>query len=392
MDREGAAELPVTRALLLVLVGLAGAADTGPLAGRPLAEALRLLEARGLTVIFSSELVRPEMRVTDEPKASRPEEALAEILRPHGLTFRPGPGGKLLVVRAPLAAVARAPHATAPMGARPAFGSEVRMVRLDVSVTGSDGRFVRDLGADDFDIYENGVRQTTVVFTRRDMPLSLVLLLDASRSMSDRLPLAKAAATGFLETLCAEDETSVIAFNDAATVLQEMTSDRAALRRAIDRIVAANNTALYNSLYATLQGLPRSPDDQAEMRRHAVLLVSDGEDTASLVWEEQVLELARHREAAIYTVDVGARDPSSRSARLLRVLSAESGGQLHRLTSIDGHADIYTRIGEELRSQYALGYQSSEAVHDGRWRRVEVRVRGRRDLRVRHRTGYYAEP
>jgi VWFA-related protein len=380
------------RALVLVLVGLAAAGDTGPLAGRPLAEALRLLEARGLAVIFSSELVRPEMRVTDEPKATRLEEALAEILQPHGLTFRPGPGGKLLVVRAPLAAVARGPNAPARTRARPAFGSEVRIVRLDVSVTGSDGRFVKDLGAEDLEIYEDGARQATAVFTRRDLPLSLVLLLDASSSMSDRLPLAKAAATGFLQTLRPEDQASVIAFNETATTLQEMTSDQAALRGAIERIVATNSTALYNSLYATLQALPRSPDDQTEMRRRAVLLVSDGEDTASLVWEEQVLELARRGEAAIHTIDVGARDPSSRSARLLRVLSTETGGQIHRLTSIDDLADVYARIGEELRSQYALGYQSSATVQDGRWRRVEVRVRGRRDLRVRHRAGYYAEP
>jgi Ca-activated chloride channel family protein len=380
----------VTRALLVCIAGLAAAAETGSLAGRPLAEALRLLEARGLGLIFSSELVRPDMRVASEPKATRLEDVLAEILRPHGLAFRPGPGGKMLVVSAPLAAPAPA-SALARSRPPPSFGSQVRMVRLDVSVTSRDGRFVRDLGADDFEVYEDGARQVVAAFTPREMPLSLVLLLDSSSSMADRLPLAKAAAVGFLDALRPEDEASVIEFNEASTVLQDMTSDRVALRHAVERIAAKNSTALYNALYAALQSLPRPPDDQAEMRRRAVLLVSDGEDTASVVWEEQVLELARRREAAIHTVDVGTRDPASRSVRLLRVLSSESGGELHRLASIEDLAGVYARIGEELRSQYAVGYQPSAAVQDGRWRRVEVRIR-RRDLRVRHRTGYYAEP
>jgi Ca-activated chloride channel family protein len=389
VDLARAGEGPVRRALLLILAGLAGAGDTGPLAGRSLAEALRQLEARGLHVIFSSELVRPEMQVASEPKASRPEEVLAEILRPHGLAFRPGPGGRVLVVRAPLAYASPAPDSARRRPA-PAFGSEVRVVRLDVSVIGRDGRFVTDRGLDDFEVYEDGVRQTMAIFTRREMPLSLVLLLDASSSMSDRLALAKAAATGFLQTLRPQDQASVIEFNDAATVLQEMTSDQAVLRQAIERVSAKSATALYNSLYATLNALPRSRD-QAELRRHAVLLVSDGEDTASLVWEEQVLELARRREAAIHTIDLGTQHLSSRSARLLRVLSSESGGQLHRLASVADLAGVYARIGEELRSQYTVGYQSS-AVPDGRWRRIEVRIRGGRDLHVRHRTGYYAEP
>jgi Ca-activated chloride channel homolog len=377
------------RLLLLVLAVLAAADEPAPLSGRPLADALRLLEARGLPVIFSSELVRPEMRVASEPRGGRPEDVLAEILRPHGLAFRPGPGGRAVVVRAPPPEAP--PPAVAPPRPAPAFVSEVRVVRLEVSVLGRDGRFVTDLGPEDFEVYEDGARQDTALFTRRELPLSLVLLLDASSSMGDRLPLAKAAASGFLQTLRAEDQASVIEFNDAPTVLQEMTSDRAALRRAVEHVSAQGATALYNALFATLSDLPLSPD-QAEMRRQAVLLVSDGEDTASLVWEEQVLELARRREAAIHTIDLGARDPASRSARLLRVLSAESGGELHRLASVGGLAAVYARIGEELRSQYTVGYQSSGVVQDGRWRRIEVRTRGRRDLRVRHRTGYYAEP
>jgi Ca-activated chloride channel family protein len=275
---------------------------------------------------------------------------------------------------------------------RLSFGSEVRAVRLDVTVAERDGRFVTDLGESDFEVLEDGQRQTPTSFVRRELPVSLVLLLDASDSITDRLPLAQAAAAGFLDGLRPGDEASVTEFNDAVTLLQAPTPDRVALRRAVERISAGGTTALYNALYVTLEGLP-SPRDDAELRRRAVVLLSDGEDTASLVWEEQVVELARRREAAIHVVDLRPdEDPSNHSARLLRVLAEESGGEVHRPASIHDLDAVYARIGQELRSQYTLGYVSSNPSHEGRWRRIDVRVRGRRDVRVRHRTGYYDGP
>jgi Ca-activated chloride channel family protein len=376
--------------VLLLALGQARAETAiGPLAGRPLGDALRLLQERGLPVIFSSELVLPQMRVTSEPKATRPEEALVEILRPHGLAARPGPGGRLLVVRAPSPA---SPDEDPRVQKLPSFGSEIRIVRLDITVVRRDGRFVTDIASKDLEIFEDGVLQAadTVTFIRREMPVSLVLLLDASASMSDRLSLAQAAATGFLERLQPEDQASVVEFNVATNVLQEMTGDRAALRQAVERIDARGPTALYNALYATLMRVPK-PQREAEVRRRAVVLLSDGEDTASLVWEEQVLELARRREATVHVIALSARGTSNRSAGFLELLSRESGGEIHRPESVGDLANVYARIGEELRSQYTIGYQSSSA-QDGRWRRIQVRVRGRRDLQVRHRLGYYAAP
>jgi Ca-activated chloride channel family protein len=274
----------------------------------------------------------------------------------------------------------------------PAFGSAVEVVRLDVSVLRRDGSFVTDLGESDFEVYEDGRRQALTTFVHRELPVSLVLLLDASGSISNRLSLSQAAATGFLETLRPEDEASVIEFNDAVTVLQPATSDREALRRAVGRIAAGGTTALYNALYVTLRRLPRTSDDRT-LRRRAVLLLSDGEDTGSLVWEEQVIELARRREATIYVIDLRPQnDPRNHSAQLLRLLAEESGGEVHHPDSVRDLDAVYARIGLELRSQYTIGYVSSNATGDGRWRRIEVRVRRGRDLLVRHRTGYYDVP
>ena len=272
----------------------------------------------------------------------------------------------------------------------PTFGAGVELVRLDVSVL-SGNRFVTDLEQRDIDIYEDGQLQVPASFSRRDLPVSLDLMLDASASIADRLALAQAAAVGFLDTLGPQDEASVTEFNDRVRVLQARTADREALRAAVGRISAGGSTALLNALYSTLKAVP-DPARDAELRRRAIVLLSDGEDTASVVWEEQVLELARRREAAIHVIDLRPRREDGRSARLLRVLSQESGGEVHHPGSIRDLERVYSRIAEELKSQYAIGYVSSRPTQDGRWRRIEVRVRGRGDLRVRHRTGYYALP
>jgi Ca-activated chloride channel family protein len=297
-------------------------------------------------------------------------------------------GGALAMALALVTAAASRGQEQRP--ALPTFGAGVELVRLDVSVL-SGSRFVTDLQERDLEIYEDGQRQVPSSFSRRELPVSLALLLDASSSIADRLPLAQAAAVGFLETLGPRDEASVIEFNDRVRVLQPYTSDREALRRAVGLVSAGGSTGLHNALYTTLKTLPDETRD-AELRRRAIVLLSDGEDTASLVWEEQVVELARRREAAIHAIDLRPRQDADRSARLLRVLSRESGGEVHHPGSIRDLDEVYSRIAEELKSQYAVGYVSSNPAQDGRWRRIEVRVRGRGDLRVRHRTGYYAVP
>lgn len=274
----------------------------------------------------------------------------------------------------------------------PVFGSDVEMVRLDVTVVDGNGRFVTNLRESDFELYEDGQRHPPTSFVRQELPVSLVLLLDSSISVADRLPQAQAATTRFVQALRPRDEVRVTEFNDRVVVLQEATANRAALEAAIGRIAAVGSTALYNALYVTLKGLPAAAD-RSELRRRLIVLVSDGEDTSSLVWEEQVLELVRRREATIHVIALNReRDASNRSARLLRLLSAESGGEVHHPGSILELDTVYSRISEELRSQYTIGYVSANPASDARWRRIELRVRGRKDVQVRHRTGYYAVP
>ena len=277
--------------------------------------------------------------------------------------------------------------------ARPlTFGTDVGLVRLDVTVERSDGRFVTDLKESDFELLEDGRPQEISTFTREELPVSMVLLVDSSISVADRMPIAQGASARFVGGLRPDDEVRVTSFNEGVTVLQDFTSDKEALRSAIDRITAGGATALYNALYATLRG--RAPQwAEGRLRRRVIVLLSDGEDTASLVWEEQVVELVRRREATVHVIALRKEsDASNRSARILRLLSAESGGDVHRPDSIRDLDSVYSRIADELRSQYMVGYVSSNPSQDGSWRKIELRVKGKRDLQVRHRVGYYALP
>jgi Ca-activated chloride channel family protein len=372
---------------LVVLLSTAAAAELPPLAGRSLDEALQLLQQQGLTLIYTTELVRPPMRVTAEPPRGRPEDVLAAILQPHGLTAQPGPGGRWIVVRDARAARPPAPRSTPPPIS---FRSELRVVRLEASVVDGRGAFVKGLGASDFEILEDGQPQSAVSFATRDMPISLTLLLDVSRSMEPHMGLSQAAAMGFLQVLRPVDEASVIRFDDGPRVVQAATSDAAALRAAIEGLQAGGATGLYNALYAALRDVP-PPSGSADPPRRVIVLLSDGEDTASVVWEEQVVELARQREATLHVIDLGA-DAANPSSRLLRRLATETGGQVHRPRSARDLPAVYALIADELGSQYTIGYHSSSTPANAKWRRIEVRVRGRNDVRVRHRAGYYATP
>lgn len=182
-------------------------------------------------------------------------------------------------------------------------------------------------------------------------------------------------------------------FNDRLEVLQDFTNDRERLKGAIRRIRAQGATALHNALFSSLTAIAKRRMVDRELRRWAIVLLSDGTDTASLIWEEQILEVARRAELAVHTINLTLEpaqytrhDPAD---RLLRVLADESGGQHHAARSISDVDLIYGRIREELRSLYTMGYAPPNTANPG-LRRIDVRVPGRKDLVVRHRRSYYS--
>ncbi len=291
---------------------------------------------------------------------------------------------------------ARAQAPTRPTPRPPVFGAGIEVININVSVTDARGRYITDLGKTDFSVFEDGVRQELSIFNHEDIPISLVVMLDTSASMDEKLPTARAAAIRFVGTLRPQDNAQIMQFNDRTTILQDFAADHSLLEGAISRTEAAGPTALHNALYVALKELERQKT-VGELRRRAIVLLSDGEDTASLVSDDQVLDLARKTEINIYAISLRPRRMSDRSqvkfsqaAHLLTALTTDTGGQVHFPNSLSELDAVYDRIAEELRTQYSLGYVSNNPRRDGKWRRIVVRIATREDLQVRHKLGYFA--
>lgn len=283
----------------------------------------------------------------------------------------------------------------APAAARPpSFRSGVDIVSLSVTVTDASGRYVGGLAREDFEVVEDGVRQDVAFFDRSNMPIALSLLLDTSASMSDRMATAQEAAAGFARRLRPQDLGELIDFDHDVKVLQPFTRDVAALERAIRSTTAGGSTSLYNAIYISLKELAKvRAKSEEDVRRQAIVVFTDGEDTSSLVSYESVLDLTKRSETAIYTI--GLRSTAELASKayseadfVLRQLAQESGGRPFFPTRIEELAAVYTQIADELASQYVVGYVSKNPKRDGGWRRVAVRV-NREGATARTRQGYY---
>lgn len=284
---------------------------------------------------------------------------------------------------------------TAP-GAATAFRSAVDLVALNVTVTDASRQFVGDLAEAEFSVFEDGVRQDVVFFRRQPRPISLSLLLDTSASMTHHLPVLQGAAKDFVRRLAPTDLGQIVDFDGQVHILQPFTSEHQKLESAILATEAGGSTALYNAIYVALSELAkqRTPGDNVS-RRQGLIVFSDGEDTSSLVQFEQVLELARRAETAIYTISLKTAGSISdtRAVReadfVLRTLAQETGGRVFFPTRIDDLPGIYSQIADEISHQYTIGYTSSNTKRDGAWRRLLVRL-SRPNATARTRTGYFA--
>jgi Ca-activated chloride channel family protein len=276
---------------------------------------------------------------------------------------------------------------------RPSFRSAIDLVLLTVSVVGPGGRQAADLAVDDFEILEDGLPQEITHFSPADVPLSVALLVDTSASMDDQMPLAQKAAKDFIAKLRPGDVAQVVDFDSRVEVLQPLTGDRALLAAAIDRMRAGGSTALYNAVYIAVRDLEKArPQTADEIRRQVIVVLSDGEDTSSLVTFDDLLEVVKRSQTVIYPVGLGLEDASngrrSDSEFALRQLARETGGRLFMAKQGTELADVYSQIANELTTQYVLGYLSL-GQSNGAWRRLSVRVR-RPNLQARTRSGYYA--
>ena len=283
----------------------------------------------------------------------------------------------------------------------PVFRSGASLVALNVSVTdGAGKRFVTDLSQRDFAVFEDGVRQEVRFFESSQVPVDLILLLDTSSSMADKMATVHEAAVGFLRTLRAVDRGAVVAFNDGVQILQPLTGDRAGLEKAVRQTTAGGGTALNNALYIALREFGGGAREASTLRRRAIAVLSDGEDTTSLVSFDDVMDLARKAGVCIYTIGLQSKPPLeassnrrflSQSQYSLKALAQETGAEAFFPADIVELQGVYGSIAQELSSQYSLGYSPVNARADGRFRTIVVQIVSRPELRPKARRGYTAE-
>lgn len=280
------------------------------------------------------------------------------------------------------------------------FRSGVSLVALNVTVTDSKKRFVSGLEADDFAVFEDGIQQEVRFFESSAVPIDLIILLDTSSSMEYRLDLVQRAALGFVGSLRQGDRAAVVAFNDGVDVLQSFSADRAALELAIRGTTAGGATALHNALYVALKQFGQSVKSAGQIRRQALAVLSDGDDTSSLISFEDVMEIALKSGVSIYTISLGSEvsqeaSPDkprafSQSDYGMRKIAQDTGALAFFPDSVHELRAIYATIAEELSNQYSIGYAPRNARPDGRFHRITVRVASRPELRSRARAGYVA--
>jgi VWFA-related protein len=271
------------------------------------------------------------------------------------------------------------------------FRTGIDVTGITVTVRDADGHLVSDLPQEAFEVFDDGERQQVTQFTRDRVPVSLGVLLDISDSMfGRRIADARSAVDHFLfEQLDHDDEFFILAFNHRAHVLTQWTQTPTIVRDALDSLKPTGGTAVYD---AVLEGMPLIAKRNRE--RGALLIVSDGEDTASSSMLKDVRFALRRSQAFVYAIAIDPPDdrrPINRRVNptTLREITDESGGRTEVVQSSSDVAAASARIADELNHQYVIGYTPRHGG-DGQFHSIRVRVQGA-SYKVRARTGYVAE-
>ena len=337
--------------------------------------------------------------------------------------FRPPPVALLGVF-----AVVTIATASASSQGRPSFQGGVDLINVTATVTDDDGRFVQGLRQEDFAIFEDGERQDVAYFSDDRVPVSLGIVLDASGSMTaDKLSAARSAIDRLIYDLLGDnDELFFLEFGNRPNIIQEWTTNRRVISRAMARVEPAGGTAMFDAVARALPlaGIGRHP-------KKALLVISDGNDTNSHLSIAELQPLIRESEVLVYALGVDGAEATTRSrprvrlplprtpfpfpgrgpqrrsppivpgggtwsagirervdAAALRRMTDDTGGRTEIIRGFRGLDGATSRIAEELSRQYSLGYESP-GHRDGKWHAIRVEVTDR-ELTVRARHGYIA--
>jgi Ca-activated chloride channel homolog len=272
---------------------------------------------------------------------------------------------------------------------------DVELTLLNVVVTDPYNRLVTGLDPDNFRVFEDKVEQEIINFSSEDVPISIGVIFDCSGSMSNKLGKAREAAVEFLKTANPEDEFFLVSFNERADLTSSFTNSVEDLQSRLLLTAPKGRTALLDAIYLGLSQMRG-----AHYGKRALLILSDGGDNHSRYQENDIKRLVKEADTQLYAI--GIYDPLEDRGRtfeelngpsLLSEITEMTGGRVFAVENLNELPDIATKISLELRNQYVLGYRSSNKAHDGRWRKVKIKMsapRGLPPLIVHSKTGYYS--
>ncbi len=269
---------------------------------------------------------------------------------------------------------------------------DVTRVNILFTVTDKKGRFVTDLGQDDFSVIEAKKPQVIQQFTAEsDLPLRLAVLIDTSNSIRDEFRFEQEAAVRFMQSVMRpkEDRMLLVSFDSAAELVTDLTGDLKKLETGIKGMRPGGGTSLYDAIYfASKEKLMM--DQPRDKFRRAMIVISDGEDTSSRYSRDQALEMAQKADVVIYAISTNTKRDDLDGDKVLRYLTEETGGQSFFPFKVEDLDQSFENIANELRHQYNIFYRPDPLKTDGLYHPVSVKVKTRKDLVVRARKGYYA--
>jgi len=266
------------------------------------------------------------------------------------------------------------------------------MTLVNVTVTDPYGRLVTGLEQDAFRVFEDNTEQEIVRFSSEDVPISIGVIFDMSGSMTDKIDKSRLAAVQFFRTANPQDEFFLVDFNDRAELASSFTASVEELQNRLMFTAAKGETALFDGIYLGLSQMKG-----AHNTKKALLIISDGGDNHSRYTLSDVRNFIKEADVQIFAIGLydpqGGHTPEEAGGpSLLSDMTAMTGGRTFVVNQISDLPDIASKISMELRNQYVLGYRPSDHAHDGRWRKIKVKLhppKGLPPLTVYSKSGYF---
>jgi Ca-activated chloride channel family protein len=271
------------------------------------------------------------------------------------------------------------------------FSSETRLVPLNVTVADKSGHLLTTLPQSAFQVYENNVLQQIKLFKREDVPVSMGLVIDNSGSMRERRQAVESAALALVKDSNRQDEVFIVNFNDEAYLDADFTSDEKVMEQGLTKIDSRGGTAMRDAIRMSIDHL----HDKGKRDKKVILVVTDGNDNASVMALEPLIRLAQQDDVLIYAIGI-LSDEEKREAKkaehALDALVTNTGGQVFFPKDVSEVDKLAHQVARDIRNQYTIAYTSTNSALDGTYRQIKVVVKAAGNPTARTRSGYYATP